>query len=52
MRYVEPEADYYEEQYKARQGKARILGQLRRRADSYGFALQPKEILDTAIGVS
>lgn len=47
MRYVDPGADYYEEQY-----KARILGQLRRRADSYGFSLQPKEIPDTAIGVS
>ncbi|ABL64095.1 IS110 family RNA-guided transposase [Chlorobium phaeobacteroides] len=47
MRYVDPGADYYEEQY-----KARILGQLRRRADSYGFSLQPMEIPDTAIGVS
>nr|WP_292004947.1 IS110 family transposase [Chlorobium sp.] len=45
--YVDPGADYYEEQY-----KSRILGHLRRRADSYGFTLQPKDVSAATIGVS
>jgi transposase len=45
--YVDPGADYYEEQY-----KSRILGHLRRRADSYGFTLQPKGVSAATIGVS
>ena len=47
MRYVDPDADYYEEQY-----KSRILGHLRRRADAYGFTLQPKNVSVATIGVS
>lgn len=45
--YVDPGADYYEEQY-----KSRILGHLRRSADSYGFTLQPKDVSAATIGVS
>lgn len=44
MHYVDPGADYYEEQY-----KSKVLGHLRRRADSFGFTLQPKDVSATAI---
>ena len=47
MDYVDPGANYYEERY-----RGRVLDNLRRRAETFGYTLQEKNTAASVIGVS
>jgi len=47
MKYADPGGDYYEERY-----RRRVLDNLRRRAESFGYTLQENPIGDGVTGVS
>ena len=47
MEYIDKGADYYEDQY-----RKKVLNNLRRRADAFGFTLQEKVLPGLAVEVS